>query len=355
MRNCKRILVGFALLLATVSPAVAWHQSGHYAVARIAWKQLSDGQRIQVAKILKTHPHYAIYLTADCPKGVSESEWAFARASTWSDWVRDPFATDLSAEERAKIKKTYNKPVWHYVNLPYIHPDDVGKFDAGAIRDGTLLPELDDQGEPRHVLAALKKCVTVLSATEASDEDKAIYLCWLLHLVGDLHQPLHATGLIATKETLAPGFDPPHGDQGGNLLLIKSNSADPKSVNLHAYWDALLFNRETPFVQVDAVVAKLLGDAKFQREQLPELKSTAFLAWAEESLELAKSVVYKGDSGFLKAYGLAPKKSGNAQAGEIPPLPAGYQQAAETVAARRMVLAGYRSADLLQAAFKGAK
>jgi hypothetical protein len=337
--------------IAFAESAAAWSRDGHFTVARIAWKQLTDAQKTQISKVLKSHPHYGIYLAAECPKEISEAEWAFLRASTWSDWVRDPFAAGLSAEDRATIKKNFNKSVWHYVDLPYIHPEDVGKFDEAAIRKEILFPELDDTGEPRHMLAALKQCMKLLTAADTSDEGKAIQICWLLHLVGDLHQPLHATGFIAKKETFAPGFDPPGGDQGGNLLLIKAKATDSRAVNLHAYWDALLFAKERQFTDVEALVAKLLSDPKFQRDQLPELKSTEFLAWAEESLEQAKNVVYKGDSGFLKAQGLAPKNSRGNQVLDAPALPEGYQKAAEAVAARRMVLAGYRSADQLQLAF----
>lgn len=168
-----------------------------------------------------------------------------------------------------------------------------------------------------------------------------------MHLVGDLHQPLHATGLIASKETFAPGFDPPGGDEGGNRLVVRTKANDSKTVKLHAYWDALLFGDRTPFANVDAVVAKLLKEASYRRDQLPELKETAFLAWAEESLELAKTVVYKGDGAFLKAYPLAKGKGGSLQAVDVPPLPEGYGEAAEAVAARRMVVAGYRLADQL--------
>jgi len=345
-------LPALCLTLALPNPAAAWHSDGHMAVARIAWKQLDEAQIIQITRILKAHPHFAVYLSAACPKGLSEAEWAFLRAAVWPDWVRDPFADGLSAEDRAKIRKAYNKPVWHYVNLPYVHPDDTAKFDAAAIRKDILFPELDDKGEPRHIVAALKQCMKLLAAPGTSDEDKAIQLCWLLHLVGDLHQPLHATGLIASKETLAPGFDPPEGDRGGNLLAIKARAADPKAMNLHFYWDALLFSKEPPFPQVDAVVARLLGDAKYQRDQLPELKAAEFLAWADESLALAKTVVYRGGGGFLNAYPLPRGQAVNLEGLAAPALPQGYQQAAESVAARRMVLAGYRSADQLQMAFK---
>src|SRR5262249_4979495 len=86
MRTPATLIIVLGLALA--SPAVAWHQNGHMAVARIAWLQLGDKEKAQVAKILKAHPHYQVFLAADCPKGVPEIEWAFAQASHWSDWVR---------------------------------------------------------------------------------------------------------------------------------------------------------------------------------------------------------------------------------------------------------------------------
>ena len=69
-----------------------------------------------------------------------------SKASTWSDWVRG------SREEGVK---EYSRGVWHYVDLPLIHPNDIGKFDEADIRKQILLPELDKNGEPRHAWARL--------------------------------------------------------------------------------------------------------------------------------------------------------------------------------------------------------
>jgi hypothetical protein len=339
------------LALAWASTASAWHNDGHMAVARIAWEQLDDNQRTRIAKILKAHPHYDLYLTADRPEGLPPVEWAFVRGATWADWVRSPVVPNLAPGGRDAIVKEFNKPVWHYVNLPYVHPDDTARFDAAAIRKDILTPELDDKGEPRHVLAALKRCVQRLEAADTSDKEKAINLCWLLHLVGDLHQPLHATSLIASKAVFGPPLDPPHGDEGGNRLVVRAKAGDTKAVKLHFYWDALLFSDEPAFPAVDAVVANWLNDARYKRDQLPELKATEFLAWAEEGRELAKTVVYKGGDGFLKARSLAGRRV-ELEGLDAPVLPEGYRKAAEEVARRRMMLAGYRLADQIRAALK---
>ncbi len=82
--------------------------------------------------------------------------------------------------------------------------------------------------EPQHALAALKQALGVLRGGKAEDPDKAVALCWLLHLVGDLHQPLHAATLLARAESLpksgfdpAPDFAAPGGDEGGNRLAVR--------------------------------------------------------------------------------------------------------------------------------------
>lgn len=352
-------LVLLWLALALPAPAFAWHKEGHMAVARTAWYQLEDKHKTRLAVLLKAHPHYEIYLSAERPDKVSEVEWAFVRAATWPDWVREPRAKDLSPDQQDAIKKQFNTPAWHFINLPYLHPADVDRFDAAALRKKALTPEFDDADQPRHAAAALKQNLSRLQSADTSDETKAISLCWLLHLVGDLHQPLHAATLIASKDTFDPPFLPPGGDQGGNKLVVKLKPTDKSAMTLHTFWDALIFRDKATYAQVDEIVTGWLKDAKFRRDQLPELKETEYLTWAEESFELAKTVAYRGDDGFLKARSL-PKPQRADQKLDLkgltaPAFPDGYEQKAEKVAARRLVVAGYRLADQLQRALKEVK
>jgi len=353
-----RMLATLSLLwwfaFAWTDPAYAWHKEGHMAVARIAWYQLNDRQKTQIAGILKAHPHYEMYLIAERPQGINELEWAFVRAATWPDWVRDPRINGRPVEKHDDIKKQFSKPAWHFVNLPYIHPADRDKFDAAALREKALTPEFE-AGQPRHALAALKQSMTQLQSADASAETRAVSLCWLLHLVGDLHQPLHATTLIASKDTFDPPFLPPQGDEGGNRVAIKVKPDNEAAMILHFFWDALLFADEPPFPRVDEVVTEWLKEAKFRREQLPELKETGYLTWAEESLELAKTIAYRSVDGFLKARSLPRNKKVDLKGLAAPVLPDGYQRDAERIAARRMVVAGYRLADQLQRGLKDGK
>ena len=70
------------------------------------------------------------------------------------------------------------------------------------------------------------------SATDANvnaaDTTKAVALAWLLHLVGDIHQPLHCSSRVTPDEAL------PRGDAGGNTFRLDDNR------NLHGYWDRIL-------------------------------------------------------------------------------------------------------------------
>jgi hypothetical protein len=240
------------------------------------------------------------------------------------------------------------------VNLPFVHSDETGKFDPAAIRKDILDPELDNHGEPRHLLAAMKLSLKVLAAQDAPDQDKAVHLCWILHLIGDVHQPLHASALIGSKAKFDPEqFDPPHGDQGANRCAIKINATDQNAIELHFFWDALQFEDEPKFPIVESKVLEWLKDPLLQREKFPELAASAFLTWADESLELAKTSAYKEGSSLLKFRPLAAKHTKlDLEKLDAPPLSPTYKSNAAEVAKKRMVLAGHRLADQLKAALK---
>jgi hypothetical protein len=361
-------LVGLAWILP--NPAGAWHRGGHMTVARIAWLQMNDqpAMQEQITAILDSHPHRDLYLLAEKPAGATKDEWMFLRAATWPDWVRDPVAPKgqpkLTPQEREDIIVGHSRPDWHFVNLPYIHPDDAGRFDGDALRKDVLVPEFDAKDQPRHALAALKRCLARLRAAQTSPADKAVCLCWVLHLVGDLHQPLHCAALIASKDRFDPPFLPPEGDRGGNRLAIMLSKTDPAAVDLHSFWDAQLFIADPPrvttrgleeatpsFHAVDTAAKGLLDDAGLKRDQLPELMAADTLAWADESLKAAKESAYRDGDGFLKAIRVPPGK--DPLVGQnAPELSGAYREAAKMVARRRIALAGYRLADQLRVAFK---
>lgn len=376
-----RLLLIVLVALAFPLRAPAWHKDGHMAVARIAWRELGDKEKVKIAKLLRAHiqgdiDHYKVFLSANRPtidgEMMDEIEWAFVQAATWPDWVRDPKeqTPTLTKPEAASIHKQFHQGPWHFVNLPFVHPSDADVYDAAALaalKKQALVPEfkkVDGKDQPRHALAALKQSLEVLRS-DAKDADKAVALCWVLHLVGDLHQPLHASALIARAESLPKtkfdpppaAFAPPEGDAGGNRLAIKLKPEEKNARPLHAYWDSLVFNDAQKYSVVEEKVKVLVNMPNYKADKLPELAKTEFLDWAEESLEWATSVAYREngtkDSAFLKATPLPTGLSKIEMEKALHDLDAlvlsaAYQQAAKATAERRTVVAGYRLAAQLK-------
>lgn len=249
-----------ALLLVVVllvpAQALGWNEKGHLAIARLAWLKLSPPEREQCSEILKSHPHYAEYLAADKPERLTADEWAFMRAAYWPDWVRSNHSDE------------FNRPTWHYVTAAYVPPY-------------SQLKATDLPGSEPNVVTQIPAALTkIASGTPA---ERAVYLCWLLHLVGDIHQPLHCCSQLSELF--------PQGDQGGNLALVRVAGGMP--VRLHFAWDAMLGEE----LELDAILAAVEELQQFERQHAAEFADdlsshTASAQWAREGFELAKKHVY---------------------------------------------------------------
>lgn len=159
------MLIGCAL----ATQALAWGAQGHAVVAAIAWQGLQPKARQEVARLLALEPGQTLESIA-----------------TWADEHR-------SAATGA----------WHYVNFP---------------RSTCSYEPLRDCPDGKCVVAAIARQQAVL-ASHASDGERLKALKYLVHLVGDVHQPLHA------------GYAD---DRGGNRFQLR---AFTRGSNLHALWD----------------------------------------------------------------------------------------------------------------------
>jgi hypothetical protein len=157
-----------------------------------------------------------------------------------------------------------------------------------------------------------------------TDAEKAIAVCWLLHLAGDIHQPLHCVSYYDLNHE--------YGDKGGNTFYIRVAEGRP-IINLHSLWDGLLGSTQSYRINGNAAV-ELRNRPEFGREKLTELSAADTKAWCDESVNIAEDVAYCG--GTLKG--------GTAQ-DNAPPV-----KQAKAIAERRVVLAGYRLADVLKTA-----
>jgi S1/P1 Nuclease len=307
--------------------ADAWNETGHMTVALIAYRQLSDHQKQQIATILKQHPHYALFLNKDVPDGVNVDEWAFVKAATWPDWVR-PSRPGDPMFKNASITHFHHGP-WHYIDIPYIADEKSSHIDP------TSLPA---RQEP-NILTALDENLKLLQADQTSPADRAVALCWLEHLIGDVHQPLHAATLYSA--------DFPKGDQGGNLLDVRANGY---VMRLHTFWDDLLGITDS-YVQVDFLASNILAEPQCDPTRMSEYKSdTTFSSWADESYRDAVGVVYL--NGRLHGLPEVPNATTRPAADDVPTLPESYMMTARELAERRVALAGFRLADQLKALLK---
>jgi hypothetical protein len=167
-----------------------------------------------------------------------------------------------------------------------------------------------------------------------SNEDRATAFAWILHLAGDIHQPLHTSARVTTES------DERRGDQGGNLFTLAPASTGNPPLPLHSYWDGII-DRAVPrqpgesepayVVRVSAVIVTKHPPAQLSGR----VKSGDFAAWSREGLSTTKNEIYPGT---LKR-------------GQMPT--SGYRARALSVAEEAIALAGYRLADLLNRMFGG--
>ena len=251
------------------SPAAAWHDAGHRLTAEIAFDLLDANQQERVTAILRAHPRYRQDFVASMPDAIvngsehAKARWIFAHASNWPDQV---------ATRGKSVREKYQYSTWHYINLPVFLTTE----DEAAMAD-----ELDnnvsiDFSPPlRHglnIVQASKGNLLVWRNDAATDQEKAVALCWILHLVGDLHEPLHNVALFSSAYF-------PEGDRGGNLIRIRQ----AKDIsNLHAVWDSLAdrFTTLTP----DDATRELLKNDVADIESIP--------GWARTYRDMAAEFAY---------------------------------------------------------------
>jgi hypothetical protein len=257
--------------------------------AALAYRHVSPAVRSKVDELLTHHPA-AQKWDADRLKHRSHLEpglYRFLRASVWPDDI--------------KRKKGWpNHGSWHYADLPITGPDS---------------PPLPDPHPEHHVLAALAENEAILRDQSASPEDRAIALSWVIHLVGDLHQPLHcATAVTAVH---------PEGDKGGNETFIL---IDGRRVKLHEFWDSLMGKSRKPEDGIKDAT-------EFEHAARSDLHGGDATVWCEESRRLAQTVAYP------KSFWSTP--------GVDVSVESGYVDAAKSVAQRRMLDGGRRLAQTI--------
>ena len=320
----RKWIVSVVAVVLGIAPsmALAWNSTGHATVALIAYRELSDAQRKQIAQILKSHPHYQQLLLANKPADVDEGEWAFLRAASWPDMVRPARQGD---RYKSPAITHYHRGPWHYIDIPFV----VGDFKMPATHPSTRPEE--------NAVTALKANLAIFASAESKPEDRAVALAWIEHLVGDIHQPLHAVSLYSEKF--------PNGDMGGNAQMVRTSSG---VMRLHGFWDELLGTSD----DYRAIVFLADEITRVANEQTTTLmhQTTSIDSWAQESHDYAVAITYL--NGELRSTPSSDWDQKKVTAEQVPALPVAYEANAQALARQRILLAGHRLAQQLQAALK---
>jgi S1/P1 Nuclease len=235
------------------SPAAhAWGCQGHETVALIAEIHLNPQTLAKVNQILKDSPPDAAISRFCKETGLTP----MSEASTWADDIR-------SARPEAST--------WHYIDIPR------GETRADI---AASCPEKE-----RCVTWALRAQVEVLRAAASTPQQRADALRFIIHFVGDIHQPLH---------------DTTNNDHGGNCVPVGFFGTEPQlrnaqsesySPNLHGVWDTSIVGRVVSDKTVQQF-AKDLDAANASRISTWMSGTTNFDDWAWEGHELGESAVY---------------------------------------------------------------
>ncbi len=267
--NLKRTLVALSILLIWTTPASAWGPNGHRIVAHIAESRLKEPVKREIVRLIGPVP--------------------LALISTWADEIKsDPAWRHASP--------------WHYINVP---PDQVIETARRSSRGD--------------VIEAIDRFEGILGDRNANRQDQAEALKFLVHLVADVHQPLHV------------GYA---SDRGGNDVRVRWFG---RSTNLHAVWDEHLIEEQrlsyTEFVAfIDQRVLMRRAESTGWR-----VKGSSAIHWARESRQLLPEVYDFG---------------GDSSKNEAPYLGYKYVSRHTETVRLRLLVAGYRLAYLLNDIFK---
>ena len=318
MKNLFRAVLLCALVVSAQSSALAWHDTGHMIVAQVAYLRLTPAAKAKVDAMFAPPQgtrRPLIYLCA-----------GYYMADT-CEKIYDPITIAVWMDDfRGDSLNSPQYDNWHYVDYPF--------FDGVA--------ESTKAGpEPENALARINWAINSLRemANEKPDapghaKREAEMTGFLYHLVGDIHQPLHATARVTAAH--------PEGDAGGNLFKLVMPQ-EPRVTNLHTFWDAAggAFGWASPKRPLDKAgqdrIRSLAEEImkEYPADSMPEAKDLDPHTWVMESNALARDVAYK-----------------NIREGEAPS--AAYTDAAQKLSRKRLALAGYRLAGVLNMLFVGA-
>ncbi|MBZ5598786.1 MAG: S1/P1 nuclease [Acidobacteriia bacterium] len=226
-------------LFALSTPALAWGPEGHRVIGDIASRYLTAGAQAQVIELLKNDR------LAD---GEPSGRRTLGEIANWADEIKD-------------FDWGKRRGSWHYDDISLCGAADyAGYCRGGRCASAQLSRQIEVLGDPRARLRARNEA-----------------LKWVVHLVGDIHQPLHAAN---------------RGDRGGNLVQVsffgERDNPPYGSLNLHAIWDVHLLSRLT----AERGGERTLVSATIGESDRRGWEQGSISDWIAESHALARDRVY---------------------------------------------------------------
>lgn len=299
-------LAVLGLLLTASLPAAAWNAAGHRLTVQLAWPEMAPATRSALTRLLAAHPDHARWQArAGKDRPAADGLVAMLAASTWPDDIRrdrrfhddDKATTTPRATALPGFPDMARHRRWHYADH--------------RLADGTRTGrgELDRR---------LPELLRTLGDTKAALAVRSHALPWVIHLVADAHQPLHAASRHDEDN---------RGDGGGNALWVETPQHPRlREMSLHAYWDDLPGPPWLRGKALDAAAAALRAlPVETPHDEEPDDVSL----WLQESLGLARNVAYAGLDE------------------SAPMIDAQYEKRARAAAQTRLAQAGRRLARLL--------
>lgn len=304
--RAKLMLALFCTFCAALvsTPAMAWSEETHMTTGAIAYDDLARSDPALLAQldtIISAHPHYrALAAHAGALRGSQRMRVIFEWLARWPD--------DINGT-------AYEHRDWHY-ELRVVY----GRTWLWPFRNGKAG-------------AAFASNFETLSNANAPARDRAIALGWLIHIVGDIQQPLHAGHQMTSAFSMT--------DEAGSLAYIRK-TAGATPVNLHQYWDKSLdvagpvdatANRWSVALQRQiprSTIAGLVHAGTPQQQ---------FQSWLDESMYLATKAGYRGTA-----------LSATATPADAPVATRRETRLVEQLSKRRVVTGGYRIADTIRMA-----
>lgn len=299
IRITRVLTASLCALLSMTALLPAWNDAGHRTIAFLAYSHLTPKAKTRVGEILRAHPDFSLVFNQGGsglpPWDVSRN--AFVTAATWPDLIRNDPRFNPSSPHVKGFPDMGRHTNWHFINMPI--PAEFAKQPV----------------DPDNGAAQLPKLIGVLRSSGPVTPAEAYALPWILHIVGDLHQPLHTVGRYSVT-----GGKPVH-DRGGNDCIVQGNR------KLHSVWDALLGRAID-----DGSVARLAASLE-DEHPAPQKVDRKVDTWVREGVAASTSHVY----GF----------SGPCTAAAPAVLSPAYDAAAKDLARDRAALAAYRIAAVL--------